>query len=428
MAGAGEPEAGEPVGEATGGDDDLDAAYAEMVAGIGRLTELVRDAPVGHERAEGYRYLLRFLAAGIRVCVELDDTETPELGRSIEHRMTWGLDNPDTLYGYSRLDGAGTYRITGHRGSARHLELQVNTGHQGDGDFAGWRAVSATNGDELSVREDDTIDVWLSADPPPAGVDHPHGGERPDRPDWLRLDDTASFLLVRQYFSDWTREQSAELVIERLDRPLPPAPLDATTMSVRLALLTQWLEVGARCWDSLSRGLMGGEPGDVQPFLPPAEASGLKGQAYGMGAWRCAPDEAVVLTLDPPTCRMWGVSLCDRWWQSIDFGERQSSLNDSQARPDETAPERGPAGRTTMVISHDDPGIANWLDPGGNTGGTLAVRYLFADTLPPLRTRTVPRSDLEAELPPGVARVTPDERRVVLATRRRAVTRRFHRP
>ena len=43
--------------------------------------------------AEGLRYLLRFLAAGITVCIEHDDTETPEFGRMTENRVSWGLDN-----------------------------------------------------------------------------------------------------------------------------------------------------------------------------------------------------------------------------------------------------------------------------------------------------------------------------------------------
>jgi hypothetical protein len=150
----------------------------------------------------------------------------------------------------------------------------------------------------------------------------------------------------------------------------------------------------------------------------------MKGQAYGMGSWRCGPDEAVVLELDPPTCRMWGVSLCDRWWQSIDFDRRQSSLNDSQADLDAD-------GRFVAVISHDEPGVANWLDPGGHTAGTLALRYLFPDPpddLPPLQQRQVARADLDAVLDPGVVRVAPDERSRRLADRQRAVGRRFGQP
>src|SRR5690606_17377059 len=117
-------------------------------------------------RARGLQYLLRFLAAGIAVCMEHDDTVTPELVHMIGHRTSWGLDNPDCVYSYTRIDGAGSYRIVGQAGTARHVELQVNTGHQSDGDFAGWRAVSALSGDDIEVGSDGSFEVTLSADPP----------------------------------------------------------------------------------------------------------------------------------------------------------------------------------------------------------------------------------------------------------------------
>lgn len=392
-------------------ESDLDGRWRALTEQVGALQGLIADAPDEVARVDGYRYLLRFLAAGIRVCTELDDTDNPDLGRSIEHHMTWGLDNPDTLYGYTRLRGDASYRIAGHRGSARHLELQVNTGHQGDGDFAGWKAVAALSGDELVSAADGSFEVVLAPTPHPGN--------------WLRLDERASFLLIRQYFSDWDTEESASLAIERLgDDAFPPARASAERLAAELDLLGQWLTTGAQCWDGLSRGLSGAPPGDVQPFLPPAEASGLKGQAYGMGSWWCGPDEAVVLELEPPACRMWGLSLCDRWWQSIDFANRQSSLNDSQATV-------GPEGRFVGVIAHDDPGIANWLDTGGHTAGTLALRYLFPDPpdhLPALRQRVVPRSDLAAVLPVGTPTVTSAKRLERLAARHRSVARRYHTP
>jgi len=408
-------------------DSDLAAAWTRLSGAIERLPELLTDAPEP-ERAEGYRYLSRVLAAGIRVCMEHDDTVTPDLTRSVEHRMTWGLDNPDCTYRYTRLDGAGVYRITGSPGTARHLELQVNTGHQGDGDVGGWKAVSSLTGDDVTLGPDGTVDIILSATPPSVLASESarfwrHRLARTGRgpgaePDWMALDDTASFLLVREYASDWENEQPAQLVIERLDTMLPPAPLGDVDVARRLDLLVQWLEVGARCWHQLSTGLRSGEVGDVVPFKPPASASGLKGQAYGMGAWRCAPDEALVIELSPPACRMWGVSLCDRYWQSIDFAHRQSSLNDSQSVALDD-------GRVVLVVTHDDPSVHNWLDPGGRTEGTLAVRYLFGDSGPPARVTRVARRDLERVLPPGMARITPGDRHDLLARRHRAVANRL---
>ena len=132
------------------------------------------------------------------------------------------------------------------------------------------------------------------------------------------------------------------------------------------------------------------------------------------------PDEAVVLELTPPECRLWSLSLCDRHWQSIDFTDRQSSLNGSQATLTGD-------GRFVGVISHDDPGVANWLDPGGETEGTLAVRYLLPDALPTVSYRAVRRAELDSAVPPDTPRVTPDVRQASLRARRRAVQHRYGR-
>lgn len=376
-------------------------SWTRLVRAIEAMPALLAGAPDA-DQAEGTRYLLRFLQAGLRLCIEAEDTAAPMLTRSIEHRMTWGLDNPDTTYLYSRLAPGQTYRLTGDRGSARHLEVQVNTGHQGDGDFTGWKATWWATGDDLS----DAVDLVIPA--------HPE----------------ASFLLIRQYFSDWQTERPAVLDVACPDIPLPPQPLTAPDLDGRIDLLVQWLTTGLGCWDQLARGFISSVAQDaatweIQPFLPPDSASGLKGQAYGMGGWRCGPDEAVILELRPPASRYWGISLCDRWWQSIDFAQRQSSLNDSQAVAD--TGDVPALSIVTCVISHDDPGVANWLDPGRNTEGSLAVRYLFPTDgeLPPVRATRVARADLDAALPAGVQRMDPAARQDALRARQSAVARRL---
>jgi hypothetical protein len=401
------------IARPTADDISTGAAWTMLVERLEEVGRLVWDSesPGPPPRpAEGLRYLLRFLAAGISLCVEHDDTDTPELGRMIEDRMSWGLDNPDTLYTYTRVRGDASYRLVGRRGTARHVEFQVNTGHYSDGDFTGWRAVSALPGDDV-VDDDGRFEIVLSRDRPA----HPPGDSN-----WMALGDEASFLLIRQYFDDWENERPWDLAIERIDGTLPPASLSRDVMATRLGLLLDWLDIGLNCWNGISEGFLDAPVGDITPFIPPDEASGLKGQAYGMAPWRCAPDEAVVLELRPPACRMWGISLCDRYWQSIDFADRQSSINDSQATLDE-------GGVFVGVIAHGDPGVANWLDPGDETEGTIAVRYLMPDGVPTVRYRTVPRADLDASLPAGTPRVTAGERYETLRRRRLAVARRYRR-
>src|SRR5215470_1545940 len=57
------------------------------------------------DRAEGFRYLLRFLAAGRGICVEHADPDYPTFVRMMDLDTPWGLDNPDCLYLWAPIRG-----------------------------------------------------------------------------------------------------------------------------------------------------------------------------------------------------------------------------------------------------------------------------------------------------------------------------------
>jgi hypothetical protein len=133
----------------------------------------------------------------------------------IDNAMSWGLDNPDCNYSWARVRGDACYRIEGTRGSARQIEFQVNTGHFGDGKMpafsggeGGWRTVSHLAGDQLASDPDGRFAIALSREPRPGN--------------WLRLDDDATFVLVRQYFDDWEHEEPGVFTIVREDASYPP--------------------------------------------------------------------------------------------------------------------------------------------------------------------------------------------------------------
>jgi len=396
--------------------DDPAALWRELGDRIAGLAGIVtgEGAPRSPEqRAAGVRYLTRFLAAGLRLCVEHEDADFPAFARMIENTMSWGLDNPDCNYSFCRVRGDATYRIRGTRGSAKHLEFQVNTGHFADGRIPGlgggenaWRTVSFLSGDALETDADGRFEIALSA------------AERPGN--WLRLDPEASFVLVRQYFDDWEDERPGVFSIGREDARYPPPRLGPAALRARLDRLGEWLDTGARCWDRVSRLLLSLEPNTLLVFdvSDDVDRPGLHGQSYGMGPFVCGPDEAVIVEFPPPACRLWSVALTSFWWESLDFGRRQTSLNGSQARLDAD-------GVFRAVIAHRDPGVPNWLDTEGCERGTLAVRFLFADATPRPALRAVPFARLAAELPADTPRVGPAERSAVLAARDRALQRRY---
>lgn len=360
------------------------------------------------DRAEGFRYLTRLLAAGITVCVEHADPDYPSFGRMVDHTMKWGLDCPDCLYLYATVRGDAQYRIWGNRGSANHIDIQVNYGHFASGDISAWGTIDSINGLELNVAPDGSFELML-------------GGEPRDR-NWLRLEPNAEFLLVRQYFNDWEREEPADLFIERLGAEYPAPPPRTDQIAARFERLAAWLERSGALWEQMSKGALGQPPNSLVVYLPQDsdQRAGLRGQAYGIGNFRCAPDQAVIVEFTPPACRHWSVSLANWYWESLDFATRQTSLNGHQATLDSD-------GVFRAVIAHEDPGVANWLDTAGHTQGTIAARFLLADAAPVVRLRAVSLAELHRELPDDTARVTPAARAAALARRRHAVLRRYRR-
>jgi hypothetical protein len=383
------------------------AIWRDLVERLRELESLVTgdDVPASpQDRAEGFRYLLRFLACGIRVAVPGGNPDYPEFSRVIENGLSWGLDNPDCNYSWARVRGDAVYRVAGNRGSARHLEFQVNTGHLGDGNVGRWRTVSALNARQLVTAPDGSFELYV-------------GGERRDG-NWMALDAEASYLFLRQYFEDWERERPAEIFIERVGAEYPQPVVTTSAVAATFDELAMWMSTGARSWEAMSRLIVGTAANQVA-MTPPMEGSaGLLGQSYGLGHFACAPDEAVVVEFEVPECLLWSVQLSGWYWESMEFAGRQTSLNSSQAVVDGD-------GRFRGVIAHDDPGVHNWIDPEGHADGTIGIRYLFPDRVTqPVLTR-VPVADLVRVLPPDTRRVTPDERRQALERRRRAVQLRY---
>ena len=104
--------------------------------------------------------------------------------------------------------------------------------------------------------------------------------------------------------------------------------------------------------------------------------------------------------------------------RQLTFADRQSTLNSVQSTLTVD-------GRFVGAITHDDSGLANWIDPGGHTAGTFAVRFLRADTIPTVRLRSVARGDLDAEIAADVPHVDAVTRRSQLRARRIGVQRRY---
>jgi hypothetical protein len=350
---------------------DLGAALADA----GRLVESSSDDPL--ERAEGHRFVLRLLSAAEELFVERADPLHPSFTRVTSPIRKYFGDNPDTVYDSAPLDPSRTYRISGHRGSCCYLAFCVyGSGSPGKGNRSeGNRIVANLADDALEVDEDGRFSLVLSPDPHPGA--------------WIRLEPDARSVVARQYTADPTAEQPANYRIECLDAPsATPPPLGEHQVVRGMAQAARFIRTVAQR-TAATAAEAARTPNQV--FLRTRDGAaayfGTPDNAYEAGWFSLQPDQALVVTVRPPSCRYWSVQLWNRWMESIDARTHQGSRNHTQVRPE-------PDGSYRLVIAEQDPEVGNWLDPAGHRTGWFCVRWLLAEDAPAPTVQLVPLTDL----------------------------------
>ena len=347
-------------------------------------------------QALGARYLQRVLRGMLLTAIEVDDPDYPVLVRLFDTYLPYGNANPDCIYFHATVSPDHVYRITGRRGTARIVEVQIMDGHF----VAGPAHKGLVTLTDLQADAHGRLDVVLSATPQPGN--------------WVKLDPGAHWLYVRQYFYDWNTEQPADLVIERVGATYPPPLPSADEIARRIDRLIAWVPTWYRHLERRIETYFDA-PSDRCAFS--LSTAGMDGLYYGKGHFKIAEDQAVIVEFRPPACRYWSFQVMNNFWESLEFDVRQTSLNGHQAQID-------PDGVFRAVISVKDPGVPNWLDPEGQLAGLICARVLNPVEPPDVRLRVVQANALRRELHAETPEVTAADRsdslhRRMLGARRR---------
>lgn len=380
--------------------EDAAEAWPAFCARLAALGEALPDDE--RDRAEGVRHLARQAVMALQGQLEHGDPRHPTFHRYEEPWVQWGGPNPDNVYVRAAIDPAATYRLWGDVTGVREAIISLVEGDMALGAFGVWSERTLS---ELTVGPDGTLEVWIAPD------EHPGN--------WLATHPAATQLLVRQYQVDWDRDRVATLHLERVDtRGTPPPPLTDAAVVVALDRAATWVEASARFWSDYLEVARAGMAHNAfgPPTTPPGGAPNI---AYGGGWWELGPDEALVVTHDPPDADYWGWTVHHRHrMDSGDFAERLTSTNGEQARVD-------PDGRVRLVLAATDPGVPNWIDTEGRPEGLLVYRYVGTRTRPVPEAVLAPVAGVRDHLPGDHPVVTPEQRRDQLAARRAAVLARY---
>lgn len=327
-------------------------------------------------------------------------------GIFLPHELSFGAPCADFHYRWAFLDGSRTYRITGKRGSGRWTEFQAQRGFWGDADqerLGNW------DFDDFTFAADGSFEIVAS----------------PTRHDgnWIELDPACGniTLLTRDTLYDWDKDVPVELHIECLDAPDQQIVLSISEVVRRTRAIGFLTEFSVDFFLGMNRRIADGGINRFHQFgVGHANAVGGNPRAqYVHMLYEIASDEALIIEASiPDDCRYWSLMLHDPWWQTSEYASHHSSLNGHQARMDSD-------GKVRLVITRDDPGFANWLDPVDNLKGLAQWRWYLSDEAELPAVKLVKLTDLADQLPHDAARIDAHERAQIIAARKRSVDKRF---
>jgi hypothetical protein len=136
-------------------------------------------------------------------------------------------------------------------------------------------------------------------------------------------------------------------------------------------------------------------------------ATGLPSAAVSGGNFDLDPDQALIVQVPDVASGYSGIELMNVFGSALPFTLAQTTLNNTTAFAD-------PDGYTYYVVSATNPGVANWLDSSGVSGGEIFARF---ENLPegsdpiglPVTTEVVPVADVASYLPADTPTITPAE-------------------
>jgi hypothetical protein len=398
------------AGDATAEDLVSGRAWSHLLDALAKAADIVRSDAVARNPADlasGFRHLLVLLSLGADQALRADPDPVLAINPSgVDNVYKWGMDCPDCIYTGAPLRGGETYRVWGNRGTARYVGLQS---------MAGMSSSANVLLDELDLGPGGEVELTLSAER--------HDGN------WLLIDENATVLVVRHFFYDWDAEVASSLSIERLSATGTASEGGrqgkdgGASRDPREVAARELIALGDFVLGNLDFFLGFSRPETPNSFLPPLDGTHMGAAAENrpvIGSFQLEADEALIVEVTPPEGLYWSYSLGNPWWETIDYARHQSSLNGHQARIDDD-------GMLRVVIAHEDPGAANWLDTAGHGAGPVILRCVRTESAPVPETRVLRFDDVKGALPPGTHRVSPDERRRTIAARRLAVSKRFSR-
>lgn len=311
------------------------------------------------------------------------------------------FDNPDNIYRYAFIDDASTYvldaRPTGPTGRFSVAIYVALTGAEVES-WADWeRTVDAADENRIITDSEGASRITIGPDDPKDGSLHlkSKGGV---------------FVIVREALNDWHTQRPRAMSFRKVAGPQTPA----LTFDDRVAIAARYMKFGAQTivqFENLYKSIPINDFGDALQ-----RGHSTKPSMITQGRYQLADDEALIFNILPQGAEYMSLSVTSPWLISRNTVSKSGTRTGCQSH-------QNADGTYTYIVSHRDPGVANWMDTDGLHEGCMAMRWegMHAPVADPhdatTGARVVKLDMIRSALPADFPSVGPAERAAELAGR-----------
>lgn len=312
------------------------------------------------------------------------------------------FDNPDNIYRYLFIDAASTYVLdakpTGPTGRFSVAIYVALTGAEVKS-WADWeRTVDAADEGRIITDGEGASRITIGPEDPRDGSLHlqSKGGV---------------FVIIREALSDWHTQRPRAMSFRKVGGP----PSHKHSFDDQVAIAARYMMFGAQTIAQFEPLYESIPVNDFGAAMMRGHAT--KPSMITQGRYHLADDEALVVNLLPQEAEYMSFSVTSPWLISRNAHSKSGSRTGHQSH-------RNGDGTYTYVVSHQDPGVANWMDSDSLREGCMAMRWegMHAPVADPKdaiqSVKLVKLSAIHSELPVDFPSVGPAERSVELASRR----------
>ncbi len=371
--------------------------FIDLIRDVDKTLEYLIDPEDAWLKQEAIQQMAMSLSQGYQAIFH-SDPQHPMFFTFLNPIIKSAAPNPDYMYRSTFIEGTGTYRLSGRRGTTLFVHVRIGSGSIGVDDVPG-PTLGNIDLDALTIAPDGTFSVIVAPERPP-------GYEG----DFVELDPRGRTIGVREASYDWLNEVDCTMAIERLDGPATYRRWPIEEIAWRMERLAGFPDRYAKLFVAFVKNL---KQHPVNTVVPNDWASigGLANQAYYEGLFEFGEGECLLVETDvPERVRYWSILLADQLFNTIEWEKCQSSLNGHQARLDSD-------GKFRAVICDRDPGVPNWLDPAGRYKGVIQGRWFESSSAPTPQVRRLKLAELRQHLPADTPVIDEAERKCRLLER-----------